>query len=171
MVQSGRDYRAGTAAAQASALLRRDDSRRGRGPTSGSARAAPSAQAQPPPGSARSPESAVPPDTTAHDITNPTRLAACLDALGVAQDRLVAVDLARYEGREAAILLLIPADGGGHEVWAVERTCAAGSGGCPEVHRTERMTGSEQRAPPAAGNTTSLRSVQHTWRSRTRPLR
>ena len=44
-------------------------------------------------------------------------------------DRLVAVDVAKYEGREAAILLLTTPDGAGHEVWAVERTCAPGAEG------------------------------------------
>ena len=53
----------------------------------------------------------------------------CLGALGAAPDRLVAVDLARYEGREAAILLLKAAEGNGHEVWAVDRTCAPGAEG------------------------------------------
>ena len=60
---------------------------------------------------------------------NPARLAACLGALNVAPDRLVAVDVAKYEGREAAILLLTTPDGAGHEVWAVERTCAPGAEG------------------------------------------
>ncbi len=133
MVQSGRDYRAGTLAAQASALLAGTTGVAGAA-TSGSARAVPSARAAAP-GVGKVPEMAVPPDTAAHDITNPTRLAACLDALGVGQDRLVAVDLARYEGREAAILLLTPADGGGHEVWAVERTCAPGAEGALKYAR------------------------------------
>jgi hypothetical protein len=75
------------------------------------------------------PAARVPPDTAAADITNPTRLAGCLSALGVAPGRLVAVDLATYEGREAAILLVTSADGTGHEIWAVDRTCAPGSEG------------------------------------------
>jgi hypothetical protein len=65
-------------------------------------------------------------------------LATCLAALGVPGDRLVAVDLATYEGREAAILLLAPAEGGGHEVWAVERSCSSGSEGALKYTRLSR---------------------------------
>jgi hypothetical protein len=68
-------------------------------------------------------------DPKADDLRNPARLAACLGALGVSPDRLVAVDLATYDGREAAILLATSADGAGHEVWAVERTCGPGAEG------------------------------------------
>jgi hypothetical protein len=45
------------------------------------------------------------------------------------------VDLATYEGREAAILLLTAADGRGHEVWAVERSCAPGAEGALKYTR------------------------------------
>jgi hypothetical protein len=73
-------------------------------------------------------------DASADDLTNPARLSACLDALNVSQDRLIAVDLATYEGREAAILLLRTSDGG-REVWAVERTCAPGNEGALKYAR------------------------------------
>jgi hypothetical protein len=122
IVRSGRDYRASTLAAQASALIATRGVASGAATTGGSAGTAPSPQAEGP-GLSKVPAPAVPPDTTADDITNPTRLTACLQALGVARDRLVAVDLATYEGREAAILLVNAADGSGHEVWAVERSC------------------------------------------------
>jgi hypothetical protein len=128
IVRSGRDYRGPTLGAQASALLAGTTGAAGAATTGRSGGGVPSPEAAAP-GLSRSPAAAVPPDPTANDITNPTRLAACLDALGVARDRLVAVDLATYEGREAAILLLNAAEGTGHEVWAVERTCAPGAEG------------------------------------------
>jgi hypothetical protein len=73
-------------------------------------------------------------DASADDLTNPARLSSCLDALNVSQDRLIAIDLATYEGREAAILLLRTSDGG-REVWAVERTCAPGNEGALKYAR------------------------------------
>jgi hypothetical protein len=133
IVRSGRDYRATTLAAQASALLGRTAGVAGAA-TGGAAGSVPSPEAAAP-GVSRLPEAAVPPDTAADDITNPSRLTACLDTLGVAGERLVAVDLATYEGREAAILVLTRADGSGHEVWAVERTCAPGAEGALKYTR------------------------------------
>jgi len=139
IVRSGRNYRASTLAADASALLAGASGAAG-GATTGArtsggsgaggsaSREAASPQAVPPDVS-RFPAAQVPTDTSATDITNPARLAACLSALGAAPDRLVAVDLARYEGRDAAILLLRTAEGSGYEVWAVERTCAPGTEG------------------------------------------
>ncbi len=73
-------------------------------------------------------------DTAASDLTNPTNLSACLSALSVSRDKLVAVELATYEGREAAVLLLRAADGG-HEVWVVERTCSSGNEGALKYTR------------------------------------
>jgi hypothetical protein len=69
----------------------------------------------------------VSPDPSATDVTNPRRLAACLTALGAPADPVVAVDLARYQGREAAVLVLRTE--GGYEVWVVERTCRPGQEG------------------------------------------
>jgi hypothetical protein len=126
IVRSGRDYRASTLAAQASALIATKGGASGAATTGGSASAGPSPKAEGP-GLSKVPAPAVPPDTTADDISNPTRLTACLHELGVAPDRLVAVDLATYEGREAAILLVNAVDGSGHEVWAVERSCGPGA--------------------------------------------
>jgi hypothetical protein len=64
------------------------------------------------------------PDPTATDISNPANLDGCLTALKTSRDRLVGVDLATYDDREAAVLVLRAA-GGGYEVFVVERTCSA----------------------------------------------
>lgn len=74
-------------------------------------------------GGARSMQLAAP-DPTATDVSNPAALAGCLTALKTSMDRLVTVDLATYEHREAAVLVL-RATGGGYEVFVVERTCSA----------------------------------------------
>jgi hypothetical protein len=134
IVESGRSYRQRTLAADAESLLGVGAKDGGLAtaspPPRSSAAASPQAPVPGPAGSGgtRS-ESLVQADPKADDITNPARLAACLGALGVPQERLVAVDLATYDGREAAILLVTPAEGGGHEVWAVERTCGPGAEG------------------------------------------
>jgi hypothetical protein len=67
-------------------------------------------------------------------LRSPTALRACLQAIGAGQLEPVAVDLARYAGREAAIIVL-PADGGGYEVWVVARDCRADSDGTIDVVR------------------------------------
>jgi len=65
-------------------------------------------------------------------LRSPAALQACLAAIGANQVQPVAVDLARYAGREAAIIVL-PADGGGYDVWVVARDCRAGSDGAIAV--------------------------------------
>jgi hypothetical protein len=65
-------------------------------------------------------------------LRSPEALQACLNAIGAAQVQPVAVDLARYAGREAAIIVL-PADGGGYDVWVVARDCRADSDGAIDV--------------------------------------
>jgi hypothetical protein len=94
--------------------------------------AAPAPQAAPVPSTsrgaaasaARVPRVAVAPDPTATDVSNPAGLAGCLTALNARPDRVVAVDLATYDEREAAVIVLT-ANGGGYEVFVVERTCSA----------------------------------------------
>lgn len=54
-------------------------------------------------------------------------LDGCLRALG-APSRPIVVDLATYEGRPAAVLVL-PEDGGGEAVWVVARDCRPGADG------------------------------------------
>lgn len=61
-------------------------------------------------------------------LRDPAALDACLAAIDSQGVRPVAVDLATYQGREAAILVL-PAAAGGYEVWAVSRTCKPGADG------------------------------------------
>ncbi len=61
-------------------------------------------------------------------LSQPASLQGCLAALGVRSQRPIAIDLARYQGRDAAIIVLSSRDGG-YEVWAVERTCGSGNGG------------------------------------------
>jgi len=83
--------------------------------------------AQPPAPRAAAGPPSVSPNPTAADVTNPQRLAACVAALGASPDSVVAVDLARYKGREAAVLVVRTASG--YEVWVVERTCHPGDEG------------------------------------------
>jgi hypothetical protein len=65
-------------------------------------------------------------------LRTPAALQACLSAIGATGAQPVAVDLARYAGREAAIIVL-PADGGGYDVWVVARDCRPGNDGTIDV--------------------------------------
>lgn len=65
-------------------------------------------------------------------LQSPAALKACLAAIGAKGEQPVAVDLARYAGREAAIIVL-PADGGGYEVEVVARDCRPGNDGTIDV--------------------------------------
>ena len=61
-------------------------------------------------------------------LRSPPTLQACLAAIDSRGEQPIAVDLARYERREAAIVVL-PGRDGGYEVWAVTRTCGPGGDG------------------------------------------
>lgn len=60
-------------------------------------------------------------------LTTGSGLTGCLRALGAGAAPL-AVDLATYDGVPAAVVVL-PASGGGREVWVVARTCQPGADG------------------------------------------
>ncbi|GAB3063527.1 hypothetical protein GCM10027053_27690 [Intrasporangium mesophilum] len=60
-------------------------------------------------------------------IATPIGLQSCLSALGVSDPAMVSADLATFEGRPAAIVVVTR--GGTTTAWAVERSCAEGQPG------------------------------------------
>ncbi len=64
-------------------------------------------------------------DPGSEPLAHPAVLARCLDALDASDQRPLAVDLARFKNREAAIIVLQGEDGS-TEVWAVSRDCGSG---------------------------------------------
>jgi hypothetical protein len=60
-------------------------------------------------------------------LATPKGLAACLGALGATASPSF-VDVAKFEGKPAAIIVL-PAQDGGREIWVVSPTCSAGNDG------------------------------------------
>ena len=129
ILATGTDYSAKKLAAQTAALVRQARSSQalaadnaGRpAAAGGTGGASPEASAAP---TAKVPSAAQPGQT----LRDPVALEACLSAIDSAGVRPIAVDLARYQGREAAILVL-PAPAGGFEVWAVARDCKPGADG------------------------------------------
>lgn len=65
------------------------------------------------------------PSTGGNRLATPEGLSSCLSALGVDPGAVTAVDLARFEGDPAAVVVL-RADGGGQDVWVVGRGCRQG---------------------------------------------
>jgi hypothetical protein len=63
--------------------------------------------------------------STGDALASPSGLSSCLSALGVTAGAVTAVDLARFEGEPAAVLVL-RAEGGGEDVWVVGRGCRQG---------------------------------------------
>jgi hypothetical protein len=127
ITRSNADYTSPTLAQRARALLgsaTKNPAAANEGTTGGGSSEAPRPQASTPEGERYA---SVAPNPQATDVTNPQRLAACLTALGASSDAVVAVDLARYQGREAAVLVL--RTDSGYEVWVVERTCHPGDEG------------------------------------------
>jgi hypothetical protein len=129
VTRSGIDYTASTLAKQVPALLARETGAPATAPRpAGGARPAaggtPSATA---PGSATASNLASGVGS-AKTVADPRQLASCLVGLGESGQAPVAVDLARYQGREAAIIVL-QGKAGGHDVWVVARTCHLGAEG------------------------------------------
>ncbi|WP_285592998.1 hypothetical protein [Kineosporia sp. NBRC 101731] len=65
-------------------------------------------------------------------LKDPEALEKCLQAIDQKDAQPVAVDLATYNGREAALIVL-PGASGGYDVWIVARTCQPGDDGTIDV--------------------------------------
>ncbi|HET9655191.1 MAG TPA: hypothetical protein VFP72_07545 [Kineosporiaceae bacterium] len=124
VLSTGTDYTQAALGTQARTLVKQVD---GTGPRTMAAKGA----------AAGTSPSAAPGTTTATSaqadggnvsLQDPKALNGCLSALQAGGRRPVAVDLARYEGREAAIIVLNGINGG-YEVWAVARDCRPGADG------------------------------------------
>jgi hypothetical protein len=68
-------------------------------------------------------------------LASASGIAACLSAIGAPTADPLLVDVARYQGAPAAIVVL-PASGGGQEIWVVSTTCAPGKDGTRYFTRT-----------------------------------
>ncbi len=68
-------------------------------------------------------------------LATPAGVAACLAALGAPQSTPLLVDVARYLGSPAAVVV-VPASGGGREIWVVSTTCSPGKDGTRYFTRT-----------------------------------
>lgn len=61
-------------------------------------------------------------------LASASGIAACLAAIGAPQTTPLLVDVATFDGRPAAVVVL-PADNGGREIWVVAPTCRPGADG------------------------------------------
>jgi hypothetical protein len=107
---SGRDYTASTLVAQVRALL------------AGTPAPTPSGKS----GTATAKSSTAAPASTAGTVADPQQLQSCLVGLGEPDRTPLVVDLARYQGQNAAVIVL-PRPTGGYDIWVVTRQCKAGS--------------------------------------------
>ena len=110
VLATGTDYAEESLAEQARALLATS--------RDGEARAGAAEEAAPAPDAAG--ESAL-------RLANPADLAACLEALGADAAAEPVVDLATWQGREVAVIVLD--EGSRHTVWVVDRGCRPGADG------------------------------------------
>lgn len=74
-------------------------------------------------------------DAPSGPLSTPAGVAACLSAIGAPQARPLLVDVARYQGAPAAVVV-VPASGGGREIWVVSTTCSPGKDGTRYFTRT-----------------------------------
>jgi hypothetical protein len=122
VLATGTNYTAAGLEAQARLLVAAAASRPAAADEGGDARAA---TGQPSPSPAAGPQQA-PAGNQA--LKTPAALRACLQALDATDEQIVAVDLARYEGRDSAVIVL-RAGGGAYDVWVVARDCRPGADG------------------------------------------
>ena len=75
----------------------------------------------------------------------PQGLAGCLSALGAPSTTPLLVDVATFEGKPAAVLVL-PGDGRRPEIWVVSPTCTPGADGM-KYFTTVTLTGRPREQP------------------------
>ena len=127
LVASGREYTASTLTAQVRALVGQVTRPSGSGAAAAPSRSAsPSGNASsaPAPASASAP-AVVAPKPGSGTVADPVQLRACLNGLMV-RDQPLVVDLARYQGVDAAVVVVLNRTGG-YDVWIVNRQCTLGA--------------------------------------------